>query len=418
MLLIALGAGVLAGWLYDNGLSPVWLLGWLFAGGPLYAFAHGLPDASGDALFAIVIVGLLARRLAWYLPAMGLLVLVREGYVVVAFSVFVATIFGFPGWKASRWRAILLTALPGVLLVAWTIYLALHFGQAPWARERSPAGLYDWPFRAMFRALGQAAEVGDATRWRLMAFSGITVAIVLLGITLRLRQSWVWVCIWPQVMLSACLGSIVWEQPEGFLKTAGSALIPALFLLPTDQRGLIRLILIVNLVIGIEWLFIRSAITPSFETPMMRTMNGLHQPAATVPDVTDHRMRIRWVDASPVLRTKYQGMYRVVHQEAVPLTIEVTNLSEETWPTNVPWNANGVELGYAILSMDGAKVVGGGYLPLGSRPLEPDETRTIPLPVRIAQRGYYFLKVGLVSGRRDWFDAHTGSAILQPIKVE
>src|SRR5690606_34896669 len=145
IVLISLGAGALVFWLLRTGVSPWFALTWAGACGPLDAFSHGLPDAAGDALFIVALSAVWFHKLGLYAFVMSLLVLTREGYVVVAFAVWCASVAGLLRWRGRGFRPRLaLTAIPGAALVAWTAYLWLHFGQGPFSSERSPEGLYGW----------------------------------------------------------------------------------------------------------------------------------------------------------------------------------------------------------------------------------------------------------------------------------
>src|SRR5205814_1864536 len=121
----AAGFGLLAGWLVAHGKPWWYALGWLAGVGPGYALLYGLPDPVGDAAFVATLIALWHRRLGWYALAATALCLVREGYVVVPFAVWVATVLNRWTWDcpAGYARRFAFTALPGAVVVGWAVYL-------------------------------------------------------------------------------------------------------------------------------------------------------------------------------------------------------------------------------------------------------------------------------------------------------
>ncbi|HEY2784264.1 MAG TPA: hypothetical protein VGJ05_04740 [Fimbriiglobus sp.] len=414
----AVGFGLLFGWLVHNGRAGWYALGWLAGAGPAYALLYGLPDAVGDAAFVATLLALWHRRLGWYAVAATTLCLIREGYTVVPFFVWLATATNRWSWNSTAGyaRRFFLTALPGIAVLGWAVYLCLHFHVGLLSPERNPPGIYDWPLRAPLRCL-LAYVREDNTEWVRYLVTSLFAVLVVLGSAVRVGRTHraVWFAV-PFVAVALCLGRIVWDSPQGYFKAAGSCLALGVFLVPFETGLLLRFVLAANVMLGVEWNVIANVVNPPWYPADVRFVDPMDAklPTGAGPPVTDFRSTLVWVDPEKELKPTAAGAWRWTHRETIPLRVRVTNGGTQPWISTVATNR--VEVGSVLFDRHNRPV---SMAVVGmDPPLAPGQTREIDVPVRLTKPGYYTLMLGVTLDRKVWFhDREKTPAITFPVRV-
>lgn len=403
----ALGFGVLVYWLVQHQWSPWYAFAWLASGGVVTALYNGLPDAVGDAFFIFAFCALWYRRIGWYVLTASLLVLIREGYVVFPFIVFLATLFGRFNWLdvENYWKRLALAAIPGIVLVLWTGYLTLHFHGMPNLPERTPGGLVDWPFAGFARTIIDDWNHGDRTQIKLKIISVVTLAVVLVVLLRRLRCSLPLACTLPYVLLTTTLGTIVWWHYSGHMKANGTILIIGLFLLPIDQSVLLRFVLIANALFGLELhnqVKIRHAplFSPCLASLDMTPNKDYRGPEN--PCFEDFRSEVAWVNPESTLGLSYHGAWYRWHREMREIRVAVTNRSTLPWLPAPAAGERSVNLGSIVFAADGVTRVAEYRTTLGG-PLQPGESREITAAIPVPKPGRYVLQLSMIQEHVRWF---------------
>ncbi len=405
MVLVSLGFAVLVFWLKRQGVNPLYALAWLGAGGTLYTLGYGLPDSSADALFIVCLCAIWYRWLATYVIAATLLLLIREGYAAFAAVVFLFTASRLMSWSEGRryGRVALLTALPGLVVVGWYLYVSYRFGIPPLDESRHPPGFVDYPFAACWDWLKLQFENPQLHEMRNKVVSALTIALALLTLLRNARRSLIAWCVAPYIWLVACLGSVVWWDQSGYFKALGSVLVVLIFMLPLQKGLLIRLVLAANLLIGLDWNFVHGLMPAPFHStraapilvngpypthPFNSNMNQVQARVQPLPGqptnapLPEFSWAVKWLDARSEVKASYQGIWRPVHRELVPLRLAVTNRSNVPWQPNpqVGWGA--VNVAYLVTDALGNRVFQDGRIPLPNR-VEPGETIEVTLWLRL-----------------------------------
>lgn len=403
----AFGFGVLVGWLSAVGLAWGWSLCWLLGGGVLFSLYKGLPDAPADGMFIAALAALYYRRLGWYSAFASLACLIREGYVVVAFIVFVASALNRYSWEGSPGfvRRALLTALPGILVVGWMAYVSWVFAKSP-ASSRG-AGLYGPPFASFLSCLEMARMKGAISEVRWSLVSACAVFVTLVSGILSSRQSLLAVCAAVYALLIACLGHIIWEDFCGHSKAITGVAIFGIILLHIDQnsfrRAALQLALVANLYVGLERNVIIPLAAPNgyheFEAAQLEAAMKSPPTAEQAPTHSDCRSKIVLVNASPEYVVPAPWYLRGVHRGMMPLTVDVTNESSIPWIGNRTGD-NAVRLGVQL--SDGKRVI--ETRANLTRDVMPGETVRLQAVVCTGRRpGPHVLRIGLVHEGRHWF---------------
>jgi hypothetical protein len=356
--LTCLGFGVLTWWLRRQGKSPWYACAWLCGGGVQLSLPHGLLDAPADALFIAAFAALLSRRLAWYAVAAALLVLTREGFVVFPAAVFLATLCGRVAWdRPNYWARLAITALPGVVLLAWTGYVAWRLGISLLAPERNIPGLTSKPFVAFWQRLVFDAQNNLLQEGWLTLVTGATLAVLTALALLRARRCLAMACALPFLLLTCCLGTIIWHDRTGYLKCTSAVVALGVFLVPYARGRLLAVVLTAQALIGAQ-IVAERALYPFCLSPEAAALDTGPLPPRLPAEpkvLADIRSSVRWVNAAPeiALAGNYRGFWRFAHVEPVVFELEVTNLSAEPWPYSPRGERNEVVLGCRQFSTDG-----------------------------------------------------------------
>lgn len=413
----AVGLGVLAGYLTARSVSPWYALGWLCSGGVLHALYHGLADAPGDALFAVACVALLTKRLGLYAAAATLLCLCREGYVAFCAPVFLATAVGWLPWAegSSRWKRVLLTAVPGVVVLGWAIFVAARLGEPLLAGSRSsPRGfLVDWPFAAAYRRLRDCWWNGWEDEFRYALVTVATLGIVL-ATTLRcVRTQPLFPLTLPLLVLAAMTGTVVWCDHTGHMKNVGYVLVFAVLLLPVARGPWVRLLLGMSLLAGVDVTVRTKLFHPVLHSP---NWAGYHVPppeprtGPAMGSVADYRAKVE-LAADPIpSKSGDGGFWKFVHRPIRHYAVTVTNTGTQPWLANPAAGSNSLSL--TVRLYDDKQRVRWWYRYPLPRDVAPGESvpMAFGVPMPPGGGGRTKLLVTMTQGEIDFFTDHEPDA--------
>ena len=404
----AAGFGAIVYWLLVNQLNPAYALGWLISAGTLQSLWLGILDAPADAIFVFTLLAVLAGRLRWYVPLATLLLLAREGYAVYAFVVFLTTVAGRFGWQdkagnlkqlvrfswrdvSGYWKPVVLTAIPGVVMLAWTAYLTINFQMSPTVARNNP-DISSWPFYMMVHYAEFFYENGNWFELRLLLVSAFTLVLVFVLLLRNFRRLPPAIaCALPYLLLTAMLGKMVWEAYAGHMKANGAIIVIGLFILPFDKSLLLRFMLILQAIVGVD-----------LQTDL-RVMHGqalspllIHEESGYEPNppgapenllLSDLRSSVAWVDAQEVMPCEYRGIWLPLQREIKPITVAVTNHTDVTWHPGL--GKHPIWLGYTLYDSAGDRHLARHSVIL-DKPIGPGETKEITVYLELwrPNRGY------------------------------
>ena len=420
--LTAAGFGALVYWLLIQGLNPAYALGWLLAGGTLQSLWLGLLDAPADAFFVFTLLAVLAGRLWWYVPLATLLVLTREGYVVYAFAIFAMTVLSRCAWRdsvgpwkplvrfewrdvAGYWKPVALTALPGIVMLAWTAYLAIHFQMSPIDARRGPDPT-NWPYYMMVRYHKIFFREGNWFELRLLAVSAFTLVVVSVLMARNFRRlPLALACAAPYVLLTAALGKMVWENSGGHMKACGSIVVIGLFLLPFDKSLVLRIMLALQAIAGLDLQADVRLMHQRILSPyLVHEEGGYPENPPGAPDnplLSDLRSSVEWVRPESVCRREYQGLWSRVHREIKPVTVAVTNRGDVTWQPGR--GKHPLWLGYTLYEGTGNRQLAQHSVIL-DKAIAPGETQELTAYVELLRPGRkYVVEFSMWQEGPGWF---------------
>jgi hypothetical protein len=183
---------------------------------------------------------------------------------------------------------------------------------------------------------------------------------------------------------------MVWEAYGGHMKASGSIIVIGLFLLPFDKSILLRFMLALQAIAGLDLMAETRMMRPGLISPHVAGDMGYEpNPPGTADNavLSDLRSSIEWVDPQPVMKLYYQGLWKPVQRELRPITVAVTNHSDVAWQPGL--GKHPIWLGYMLYSADGHRFITERSVPL-DKPLGPGETKefTIPLELWRANQNY------------------------------
>lgn len=398
--LVACGFGVLVYWLMVNQLHPAYALGWLLSVGTFESLWKGLLDGPADALFAMAMVALLARRMWLYVPLATFLLLIREVYAVFAFSVFVATLCNRFDWKdvSGYWKRAMLSAVPGIVMLAWTAYLTINFRMSPIEAHTSNPSLTSYPFYAMFQYIGVFYRTTNWTELRLIlvtSFSLLLVTVLLVRDCRRLP--WAILCTVPFVWMTNSLGPAVWEAHGASTRVTGTILLIGLMMMAYDKTILLRFMLALQAIVGVAWESEIRYLHPQLLSPhLLHEETGLPPNPPGSPEnglIDDWNCSIEWIGAEPVCRRNYSGMWDWFHREVKPVTVAITNNTDVIWyggPGKHP-----IWLICTIMNEGGEHAIARRMVML-DKPIAPGETHQMTSYIELRRPGRkYFAEFSL-----------------------
>ena len=415
--------GVLVYWLLINQLSPAYALGWLVSGGTIQSLWLGILDAPGDAFFVFTFVAIASRRLWLYVPLATMLLLTREGYIVYAFAVFMATsltrfawLDRFGRWKAlvhvewrdvaGYWKQVALTAVPGIVTLAWTAYLTIQLHSSPIAARDTPIAT-SWPYYMMVKYIKVFYRNGNWFELRLALVSAFTLVLVSVLLAKHWRRLPLGLaCAIPYVLLTACLGSMVWEYFSGYMKSNGTIIIIGLLMLPIDKSILLRIMLALQAFVGVDLQSDLRIMRASLLSPhLVHEEAGYYAPnppnSPENPVFHDLRSSVEWIDAESVCQRKYHGVWDRIHREVKPVRIAVTNHTDITWQPG--FGKHPLWLGCVVYNDTGVNEIC-RHSVLIDQPIAPGETKEFTAYLELRRPGKkYVAEFSIWQDGPGWF---------------
>jgi hypothetical protein len=404
----AAGFGGLVYFLLVKGLNPAYALGWLISCGTLQSLWLGILDAPADAIFVFTILAVLAGRLWWYAPLATLLLLTREGYVAYAFAIFLVTAISRFAWQDKQgswkrlasfawkdvsgyWKPVVLTAIPGIVMLAWMAYLSIHFQMSP-IKARGNPDATNWPYYMMSRYAKIFFRDGNWFELRLLLVSGFSLVLVSVLLAKNYRKlPLALVCTIPYVLLTAALGKMVWEAYGGHMKASGAIVIIGLFLLPIDKSTLLRFMLAVQAIVGLDvQADIRVMHARILSPHLIHEEAGYEPNPPGAPDnavLSDLRSTVEWINPQEVMRLEYHGLWTPTQREVRPIAVAVTNHTDVTWQPGR--GQHPIWLGYILKNGAGDRQLASHSIII-DKPIAPGETKEFSVPLELwkANRGF------------------------------
>jgi hypothetical protein len=364
-----------------------------------------------------------SRRLWLYVPVATLLLLTREMYCLFAVSVFAATAFSRIGLRddAGGWRPIpsidwsdvrsyalrvSLAALPIVVMLSWTLYLAAHFDKSPIEARTGNPNIYALPFDMMCRYVEDFFKSGNQLEFRLAVVSSCTLITVVTLVCRGVRRlPLALLCTIPYLLMLTALGKAVWEDHTSHMRVIDSALVViGLFLLPFDKSMLLRFVLVLQGVAGIgthaETHFVGQPIRSDYLCE-----EAWHYPALGPGEPDNERLTnvasaVEWADFQPEIARPYRGVWKSVHRELKPVTVAVTNNTDQTWQPG--FCKHPLWISYRMYD-EGKHAQFAAHSVLLDQAIEPGETKEITLYLEILPRRRTFLVEFSVRQDVVWF---------------
>jgi len=340
-LIVALGVGVLAGYLRSRGRSPWLVLPWVCSAGVAFSSWHGLPDTVADVWFLLSFIALVSRRWVLYAAFATLLLLTREGFAPFAAFVWLGLLVRRlrDGRSAASFSTLVLTMIPGIVVLTWAAYVAHQFDlrtimqssrSIPWGE------LTDYPFRAAIECiLGRSdrppAPADLLVRVRLVICT-FTLAATIFAVVRYRRILPASGAILAWLILVSMTGKIIWETPAGYLKSVTGPVLILILVQSIRPSAFILAVLLVNLAMGIEF-FVRDAVFIS----QSLSPNRLASPAPpvvasdaprTIPRLNEFHGRIELLEDRTL---EYEGMWKFAHIPIRHYRIRLTNTSGAVW---------------------------------------------------------------------------------------
>ncbi len=148
LLIVLLGFFCAIKYLKKINRTFTWAIPWVLSCGVMVTIRCGLPDAAADALFIMAFLFLLEHKYIWYAILMTMTCLSREGYVLIAFCIFIIFIsnkfkkilFVYDG--KIYFKNFFIMAMPGIFFLIWYLYVGLHFGIMPYKQASGITKIY------------------------------------------------------------------------------------------------------------------------------------------------------------------------------------------------------------------------------------------------------------------------------------
>lgn len=148
LLIVLLGFLCAIKYLKKININFMWAIPWVLSCGVLITVRCGLPDAAADALFIMAFIFLLENKYIWYSIFMTMTCLSREGYVLIAFCMFIIFILNkleklpFVCNRKIYFKNFIIMAMPGIVFLAWYLYVSVHFGVMPYKQAYGITNIY------------------------------------------------------------------------------------------------------------------------------------------------------------------------------------------------------------------------------------------------------------------------------------
>lgn len=400
ILIVSVGFYVLISWLRENHLSTFYAYGWLLSIGVINALAYGMPDPVGDALFIISIIYAIRGRLVPFAVVTSLLLLVREGYAIYAAIVFLITLFGKIPWKHfSKKLQVLYTMLPGVVVLVWMGYVTWRFGKTP-IEAGQGSNLTDWPFFAAGKEFLHAIQNSSVAEviWK-------QTAVLLIFISLFLcwknsKKLPILYAVIGYILLTACLGTTIWFDYSGYMKSMGSIIAVIVILLPFEKNFLLKLFIILLAVAGMynNFQIKKDAMYSKHE---MVTTAQFDQSENNEP-LKDFSTTIKLIEM-PKQLGNYHGIFRAFHRSVEKFKISITNTTHQAWYPLPLDGKNSINASYHWYDSSGKKLLYDGIRNPILQKINPGQNIEMEIKVMIPPPGDYILRITMLQEGVAWF---------------
>lgn len=221
LFILLIGFFAVTKWLIENKHNPLWAVPWVLSCSVLITIRCGLPDASADALFIISFIMLLKKRYNLYSVFMTLTCLSREGYVLIAFFIFLIFILNklenYKIYSKGRLyiKRFLVISAPGIIFVAWYLYVTVHFGVLPF---KQASGIQQFYMTGWFQYLIKDISENNYGQVAGMIFYAIFVLFSLFAAIKMGKKNILYWCLIPYILLISSFGGTVMADWTGYLK--------------------------------------------------------------------------------------------------------------------------------------------------------------------------------------------------------
>lgn len=444
LLLLAAAAFVAFKYLRGKGHSMLWVLPWFFSVGVIITFFNALPDGAADALFIIAFIMLLKDKILCYSLFMSLACLTREGYVLIAFVVFLLGIFGKIDCckviheKKLNTKNFFLMAMPGIIFVIWYAYVSLKFRVMPFKQAYGITQLFmtSWP-GYFLRAIKNE-----------MVSECIGLFIYLLFIVLSLllslkagKENAIFYALAPYIVLVGSFGPTVMTHYSGYLKGISILyfILPLMILSLKDigiltteksqtislKRGLVTLTAVfMAFVSAVSGMLVWDKIDSTFFTTDLQVA-GKENPV--VQD--DVQTLGEFKGEVEVIKNEEKGIANIPFKDFFVrnysiFTINVKNISNCVWPNTMKadsWGKIAVSYKWYINTTEeldpNSQIIEGSRITFGKN-VQPGETVTLSMYVNYPEKaGDYILRISLIQEGCAWFYTYGNGYIDIPITI-
>lgn len=431
LLLLFAAAFVSAKYFLSKKYNLLWIVPWFFSIGVTITLFNALPDGAADALFIIAFIMLLKKQMPHYSLFMTLACLSREGYVIIAFAVFLLGLFGkiedteIIKNKKINIKNFFILSMPGVIFVLWYIYVSIHFGTLPYKQALGIQQLFltAWPTYII-----KAINSNNVLEFISLI---VYILIIIVGLILSIKagtQNKKFFVIAPYTFLVGSFGSTVMQHYSGYLKGISVLyfIIPLMALSlnkqevkleGTDEVLDFRRVLLVVLGLLMAFVFansmqaLKDRITYGWFQPevagsqekrkpqVIEFANPLDDYSSKVEVVSDEKNALSNIPLSSLFVADYSI-----------LTIRVTNTSDSIWPNTMQSNGRGkMAVSYKWYKDTGngidpdSQIVEGGRTAFG-KDVQPNETVNMGLYITYPKEsGKYVLRLSVIQEGFAWF---------------
>lgn len=444
LLLLFAAAFVSARYFLSKKYNLLWIIPWFFSVGVTITLFNALPDGAADALFIIAFIMLLKKKIPLYSLFMTLACLSREGYVLIAFMVF---LLGFLGKikdseiikdKKISVKNFFILAMPGMIFVIWYAYVSIHFGVPPYKQALGIQQLFltAWP-TYIIKAINSSNALEFIS---LIVYIFMIIAAMVLSIKAG-RQNKLFYIVAPYAFLVGSFGPTVMSHYSGYLKGISVLyfMIPLMALSLKKQEiklegtdevldfrrvrlvalGLIMVFVFANSMQALkdkmmyDWFQPEVAVSQEKnKTQVVEVANPLNDYSAKIEIVSNEKNALSNIPLSSLFVADYSV-----------LTVRVTNTSDCIWPNTMQSDGYGkMAVSYKWYKDTGnnidpdSQIIEGGRTTFGKSVL-PDETVTMGLYITYPKEsGDYVLRLSAIQEGYAWFYSYgTGYA---DIKVQ